>query len=307
MRSVRALPLNRFLLAIAAFTAAVLLFWGGESLFHFATLCKVPRWLAWIPAVSTSGVMLIATAIAMNKELDHNIRMWAGSLAGFGILMDVTAAMGQHVLAMRSGPISPSPVWGAVIGGLPPLMGGLLVHVISLVFGQHRREQARAEDLAREAERQRRAHIATEAARTQQIAEENAANARALDHQRKLTAEATRTADEMARQANEATRLQVATEQRAAVAREVLAKPHLVVDNTRKPKAAVMASVGGEQVQAWLMEQHRAGVDYQSIGPAEIARATGAKPETCKSRHKAWKAVVARELELIADLAEAAG
>lgn len=300
------LPLNRFLLGIAAFTAAVLLFWGGESLFEFARKCHVAAWLAWIPAVSTSGVMLLSTAIAMNKALDKHTRIWAGSLAGFGILMDVAAAMGQHVLAMQTGPVHVAPVWGAVIGGLPPLMGGLLVHVISLVFGQHRREQAEAEAAALEAERQRQMRIDAEAERTRRIAEESADADRKLRHQQALSAEAQRQADATKRQADEAARLRDATAQRAEVAREVLAKPHLVVDNTRKSKSAPVVSVG-EQAQAWLMEQHRAGVDYQNIGPAEIARAIDGKSNTCKTSHKTWKARVADELRLLAELEEAAG
>jgi hypothetical protein len=166
-------------------------------------------------------------------------------------------------------------------------------------------ERAEAEAAQRRAQQ---AVVDAENARRQQVADEEDGRRRLEAHQRTLAVEARCTAEEIERQAVAAERLREATEKRAAVAREVLSsKPRLVVDNTRKSTAVIAASVGGEQVQAWLMEQHRTGVDYQNIRPVDIARATGAKPDTCKSRHKAWKAAVARELELIAELAEAAG
>lgn len=139
-------PLGRFLLGLLLVTSFFLLLWGGVSLFHLAVLCKVPEYWAWIPPVSTSGVMLLSTAIAMQDKLEQKIRNWAWGLAGFGIFADIAAAGGQHVMEMTNGATyTPDPMWGMAIGGLPPLMGGVLVHVISMVFSQHRREQAEIE------------------------------------------------------------------------------------------------------------------------------------------------------------------
>lgn len=166
-------PLNVLLLALLGATAFTLLLWGGEALFHLARQCRVSAVWAWVPSVSTSGVMLLSTAIAMQHRVAEKIRRWAWSLASFGIVADIAAAGGEHVMAMQPGPLpTPSPWWGMAIGGLPSLMGGILIHVVSMVYGQWRREQRdldAATDELDTAESVRKANA---------LAEERAADAR---------------------------------------------------------------------------------------------------------------------------------
>ncbi|MGH9290836.1 MAG: hypothetical protein ACRD0V_21490, partial [Acidimicrobiales bacterium] len=173
-------------------TAVPLLLWGGVSVTTLTHACQVSWLLAWIPAVATSGVMIAATLISMTPALDTATRRYAGWLAAGGIVADILAAGAAHYLESQHA--TPPPELAALMGGLPSLMGGLLIHVVALVSAQRRREavDARAARLAAEqaavaaaAERDARARADTAAA---------AARALELDHQRALTAEATRTA-----------------------------------------------------------------------------------------------------------------
>lgn len=143
-------PFGQVFNGILVVTAFFLLLWGGVSLFHLARLCNVPGWFAWIPSVSTSGVMLLATAIGIRDHLEKKTKVWAWSLAGFGIFCDIVVAGGQHVIAMSDTPTTPHPAWGWAIGGLPPLMGGALVHVMAMAKAQHNRAKAATERAAQE-------------------------------------------------------------------------------------------------------------------------------------------------------------
>lgn len=303
------LPLNRWTLTGLVVAICSLVIWEWVALVNLALACLVWTWICWIPAMATSGVMLASTALHMTPELDQRIRTYAGWLAAGGITAGILGTGLQHYL--EAAHITPSPWVALPLGGIPVFMGGLLVHLLSMVFAQRRREQAHAEAAQAKAEANRQALVVAENDRQLRASTETAEHDRKLQHQRELTAEAKRTADEITRQALAAKELREATEKRAEVAREVLAKPHLVVvGNTRKTKAASGDSPS-EQAQAWLIEQHHAGIALNSadprVGPSAIAAATGLNAETCRKSHKKWKAAVADELTLIAELAEAAG
>lgn len=194
----------------------------------------------------------------------------------------------------------------AALHAIPPL---LIVGMseygqeVMLTFTRElrRRESDRLALITRQ-QNEHQAKVDAENAKRQRIADEEDARRRREAHQCTLTAEAERTAAANQRAADEAQRLREATERRAEVAREVLAKPHLVVDNTRKSKA--IARSVSEQAIAWLLEQ---GEGFESIGPAEIARQTGLKPETCRQSHRTWKAKVTEQRRMLAELEEAAG
>jgi flagellar biosynthesis GTPase FlhF len=233
-----------------------------------------------------------------------------GLVAGWGRVMRIVTLGMSLALNCGASVVTGHHFLAVFHAFLPLLIFGMSEYgqQVMLRFAAEIRRQV-SERAETEAAQRRAQQVAVDAenAKRQQVADEEDGRRRLEAHQRTLTAEAKRTAEETERQAVAAERLREATEKRAEVAREVLtSKPHLVVDNTRKSTVTTAASVG-EQAQAWLTDQHRAGVNYQEIGPAEIAKAIGAKYETCKSRHRAWKSAVARELDLIAELAEAAG
>lgn len=138
--------LSGWIVAGVVLTVLPLLLWGGASVFALATACNVPEGIAWVPAVSTGGVMLAATLISLQRGVDEAVRWYAAGLAGLGILGDIVAAGAQHYLEAQNVHPHPSPVWGFVVGGLPSLMGGLLIHVVAMIFAQRRREQAQTRD-----------------------------------------------------------------------------------------------------------------------------------------------------------------
>ncbi|MGH3921844.1 MAG: hypothetical protein ACRDTT_03030 [Pseudonocardiaceae bacterium] len=285
-----------------------LVIWEWVALVQLALQVQVWTPICWIPAVATSGVMLAATAMHMTPELAPSIRRYAGWLSAVGIVGGILGTGTSHYLDAAH--ITPSPWMALPVGGIPVLMGGLLVHLLSMVFAQKRGEQAAAAvaDVARQArmDADRRA----EAERQDRIRAEEDGHRRDVARQRELADAAKTAANETARQATEAERLKAATELRAEIAQRALSatttRPRLVVNNV--PNGS--SSRPGEwqaRAEAWLRSQADAGRDWQSIGPAEISRAIDAKPGTCKSSHQRWKASVAAELQLRAELAEAAG
>lgn len=302
------LPLNRWTLTGMVVAICSLLLWEQIALFKLARACEVFLWICWIPGVATGGVMLASTALHMTPELDERIRTYAGRLAAGGITGGILGTGVQEYI--HAAHLDPSPWLALPVGGIPVLQGGLLVHLLSMVFAQVRRDRVAAEQAAEQRRADTEAAANAERERQRRVAEDDVRHRRELTRQRELADAARQAADEKARLATEATRLVAETERRAEVAREVLAKPHLVVDNTRKARQATSASVG-ERAQSWLRDQHAAGVPLDSddprVGPAAIARAIGANPETCRKSHRRWKANVVEELRVLAELREAAG
>jgi len=306
------LPLNRWVLTGLVVAISFLVAWEWIALIGLAKSASVWYWIRPIPAVATSGVMLASTALHMTYELDQRIRSYAGWLAAAGIFCGILGTATQHYI--EAAHVRPDPWLALPVGGIPVCMGGLLVHLLAMVFAQRQRELAAAEANARAKQERERETALADAARLARVASEETAHNRALARQRELAAEAKRTADEVERQAAAAERLRVATAERAEVARKVLAagKPHLVVDNTARGPKFTDGPVGKRAV-SWLIAQHHAGIPLDAeppdsrVGPRAIAEALGAKYETCRQTHRAWKATALKRISAIADLEEAAG
>jgi hypothetical protein len=283
-------------------TIIPLLIWGWIALFNLAERCGVPWYMAWIPSVATSGVMLASTTLSLQPGLDRSIHRYAGGLAVGGILGDILAAGTEEYL--QAAAIQPPALLAVPVGGIPCLMGGLLIHAVAMTFTQRRREDAEAEAAEVERQRQEQARIDAQAAQDAADARTAKANREALVSQQERTAEAKRTADELARRATAERALTDAVAHRAEVARKALAPttttagPHLVVDNTRrKAPAPRTASPVRDKALAYLRQQAADGVDLAKIGPKALATAIDASPDTCKKGLPQWRAIIAELME----------
>jgi hypothetical protein len=281
-------------------TIIPLLIWGWIALFNLAERCGVPWYMAWIPSVATSGVMLASTTLSLQPGLDRSIHRYAGGLAVGGILGDILAAGTEEYL--QAAAIQPPALLAVPVGGIPCLMGGLLIHAVAMVFMQRRREDAEAEAAEIERQRQKQARIDAQAAQDAADARTAKANREALVSQQERTAEAKRTADELARRATAERALTDAVARRAEVAQKALAPtqagPHLVVDNTRrKAPAPRTASPVRDKALVYLRQQAAEGADLAKIGPAVLAKAIGESPNTCKKSLPQWRAIIAELME----------
>lgn len=262
-----------------ALTVGPLLLWGGVSVARLTHACAVTWWIAWIPAVATSGVMIAATKLAMTPTLDQRIRTYAGWLSAAGILADILAAGAQHWLEAQHR--APAPELAAVMGGLPSLMGGLLVHIVAMVVAQSRREREAAQAAAVELDELSRATALRSAERAAELAHAAAlaeqAQARLAVEQELATAKADRVA--MVEQAT-APVLRLA----AGGGRGRTAVPRGPASGRRSPvrDAAIR----------WLRERHEGGHDLASVGPSELATAIQASRETCKKGLPEWRSAV---------------
>lgn len=125
--------------AVFCFTMIPLMLWSSVAITKLALSLNVHPSIAWIPAVATDGAMLIATAWAVNDRLDKAIRLWAGWVAVAGIVGSVLVAGAEHYVVAIG--VTPPPEMAIVIGGIPSLMGALLVHVLVMIRAQQRRLQ----------------------------------------------------------------------------------------------------------------------------------------------------------------------
>lgn len=295
----RGLPLGRVALAGLVATVLPLLLFGGVSVFVLAVAASVPTVVAWVPAVALGGVMLCSTVISMQHGVDRVIRRYAGWLAAVAILGEILVAGGQHYLAVGhdSMPRLDQPAWGAIIGGLPSLMGGLLIHIVAMVVAQARREAARAVEMAREADLAERARAAADAARRQAIAVEDERHQLNLARERDLTAAAEAKTAAVQRQIEAAEKL----------ARIQVEQVELVGRASGEPGPRRLEAIGGtarrvtgvgrkspvrDAAIRWLRAQHRAGRVLAEIGPTELAGAISANKETCKKGLPDWRAAV---------------
>lgn len=131
-------------------TVVSLLLWSVVSMAWLTLACWSYWWLCWIPAVATNGVAAISTHFSMLERVDPATRRYAVGVAVTGVSLDVAATASQHFLALEYLGISPTevhpgPYWGWVVGGLPSLMAGLLIHIIFRICAQARRDQVAAE------------------------------------------------------------------------------------------------------------------------------------------------------------------
>lgn len=256
-----------------------LLLWGAISVFELA-LTVVKSWpVALIPAVSTTGVMLVATRVSQLDELSDSIRAYAKRLAVFAISLDVLVAGVQHTL-----PATLNPAWGwrFLIGLLPPLMGGITAHLVALVIADYRRlnagdnakiaqaEQLRLSKIEAEAtaDRERAATVRAEEQITQIRDRERIAE---LDHARELAGLAERTAQAVQRQAAA----------QATVAHAVEPGLHSVPDPAPDGPTDALGrkarpSEKRDAALRWLLHQHRNGRDLDTVTAAEVDRVIGA-------------------------------
>jgi hypothetical protein len=251
--------------------AAPLVLWGAASVFMLAWACGIEPWIAWVPALATSGVMLSSTRIAMRHGIPAHIKQWATYLAVFAVFAEIIVAGLQHSLPQTLQP--PAGVMFA-IGCLPTLMGAATIKVWSAA----KAEQAAANAAAEHAQAQTAAlaeQLRLQAAADAQTREAELAQARQLSALAQQTAQAEQAKAAAARQVAEALKAPAAPQ-----------RPHLV-----PPPSKPAASPKRDAALAWLVEQARAGRDLDSIPAAEVDRAINAKAYARKHL-KTWIADV---------------
>jgi hypothetical protein len=178
------LPFGRPTALFFGLTVAGMLLWGFLSVFWFAEALSVDRSEAWIPAVATTGSMLVASRLAALDYITRVTRWEAGGLAALGVIGDVIITAAQHYMAVISKDpqhVHPGPYWGAVLGGIPSLMVALLIHLGWQVYRDDRAARAVAE--------QNRIAAAHETERRRALEEQQRAEELRADRQRRIDQE----------------------------------------------------------------------------------------------------------------------
>lgn len=254
------------------FVVAPLILWGAASVFMLTAACGVPYWAAWIPAVSTSGVMLVTSRLAMRRGLDLHIKRYAAYLAVAAVLIEMVVAGLQHALPETLH--APAAV-KALIGALPTAMGGATFKVWSMASAAQDAANVAAQDaLDQAALAAETARIET-AAQAQRLAAQTAADKQRQDselaHQRELTKLAADAA------AAETARAQAA--QSVAKALTTPQRPHLVPDPTPGSTDALgrpmRTSPKRDAALRYLLAQHNIGRDLHTVTAAEVDREIG--------------------------------
>lgn len=255
-----------------ALTVVPLLLWGAVSVFELA-LDVVRLWpVALIPAVSTTGVMLVSTRISMLSELAPGIRTYATRLAVFAICLDVLVAGIQHAL-----PAALNPAWGwkLLIGMLPPLMGGITAHLVALVIKDYRRLNAEDEAKITAADQLHRSKIeADAAAERERLATQRATQEAKLIRDTERAAElahAQALADTVRRQASSQTTVTRAIEPSLhSVPNLAPQGPTDALGRKARPSAKRDAAL------RWLLAQHGSHRDLDTVTAAEVDRVISA-------------------------------
>jgi hypothetical protein len=214
-------------------TVGAMLVWGFLSVFWFAEACSVDQWQAWIPAVATTGTMLVSSAFAAVETNTPKTRTEGVILAGLGVAGDVVITYVQHYLAVISkNPqnIHPGPYWGGFLGAIPSLMAAILIHLGWQVWKDYRETKAAALAARIEAARARDQQAQADAATAQARADELAEHAR---HEAALDAAAQREAAILREQ-----RLAAETSIRADEAKAQVAARETQLETTRREAAA---------------------------------------------------------------------
>lgn len=142
--------LNPWVLGGIIIAEVCLAIWGGASVIVFALALHTWPAICWIPAVALGGVMLASTMFSIQPGVDREIRVYSGLLALCAIAGELIVAGAMHYfeakapLGAPADSIQVAPEWGFVIGALPSLMGGALIHITAMYFAQRRREEAEA-------------------------------------------------------------------------------------------------------------------------------------------------------------------
>lgn len=289
-------PLGPIAMAGFGATAFSLLLWGAGSVFIMARAVSVPWWAAWIPPMALGGVMLCSTAISLQDGIDLSIRRYAGGLSALAIVGEIIVAGAQHYLAVGHAdmPAIQEAAWGAVIGGIPSLMGGCLVHVFAMVCKQRRREAG--ERAA--AERSERAEVSALSA-AERIRQDARSAERTHAAELRTLAEHTAAANKLAADA-EREKL-AAIQQRTELAAAVIEGPRLRLAGgtateakTRPAKAVPRPRITARQkLTDWLLEQHRKGAtiaEIRELGQTAVAEGSGININTVKRNLSAARA-----------------
>lgn len=227
--------LDRWDNALIGLVVVPLVLWGAASVFMLAEACNISAWIAWIPAMATTGVMLSTTRMAMRHGMPAQIKRWATYLAAFAVFAEIIVAGLQHSLPDK---LQPPAIVMFIIGCLPTLMGAATIKVWASAFAAQDAANAAAEQAARnELDRAETARIET-AALAERLRLEQAADARRradeLDHQRKLTQLASDAAAAEAQRAQAA-----ATVEKAVKAPAAPSRPRLVPSPAPGPTDAL--------------------------------------------------------------------
>lgn len=134
----------------AAAIVIPLVLWGAASVCMLAKACGIPWYVAWIPAVSTSGVMLVNTRLAMRRVMDPHVKRWATYLAAFAVLMEIIVAGLQHSLPDT---LQPPAAVMFIIGALPTLMGAATIKIWSAAVEAQEAADAAAQQATFDAQR----------------------------------------------------------------------------------------------------------------------------------------------------------
>lgn len=243
-------------------TLAPLMLWSSVSITRLTYNAGVWAGICWIPALATDGAMVVATGLAVNHLLDPVIRRWAGVIAGVGIVGSIATAGAEHYLSARH--ITPPAELAAVIGGIPSLMGALLVHVLMMIGAQQRREQAELGTATEELACARTVRAATD----REITETSQA------HQR-------------ARQAE----LDAATRSRQAVHQELRQAEELGAALSQQRRANEAEAQAAEQArrEAERLRSQQRRAQHQQNGPRPVSQhqQSGSRPVSREQR-RAW-------------------
>jgi len=247
-----------------------LLGWDAASVFQLAMAAHITVYVAWIPAISTSGIMLASTRISM-RAADAEVRRQAKILSWVGLSLGVIIAAVQHSLPQNLGTVP----WEAMalIGALPVAMGGWLWHIYSLAHtrAEQAATAAHAAMIAR-AEAEMIAERDRDAAERRRTAE--------LTHARELAAAAERTAT-LQRETAELTERRRA--EAKATVNAALTGPTLVRTPAQKPAAKrTTKPTLRDAAVTELVRRHRAGGDITTTVATELDRTIGASEGYCK-------------------------
>jgi len=266
-----------------------LLGWDAASVFQLAMTVGIEWFIAWIPAMSTSGLMLAATRISQ-RATDPDVRRHAGWLAWTCLVMGVFIAGIQHVLPAHLEHVEW--YWRALIGSLPVAAGGWLYHIYATA-------QARAKAAAAAAKRAREAQRAEMLRQVEVQAAQDAIQRQRRDdeiaHARRLADVAKDRAAAETTAAN-ATARKLADQQRLDELMSNFSKPRPVPPPApapapskpaAKPATAPRGELQGKAV-AELVRRHRAGQDIATTVAAELDRAIGASTGYSKKKLADW-------------------
>lgn len=218
--------LDRWDNALIGLVVIPLVLWGAASVFMLAMACHIEAYIAWVPALATTGVMLSTTRMAMRHGMPTHIKQWATYLAAFAVFAEIIVAGLQHSLPDK---LQPPAIVMFIIGCLPTLMGAATIKVWASAFAAQDAANAAAAQAAQDAIKQAETARIETAALAERLRLEQAAEARRradeLDHQRELARLASDAAAAEAQRAQAAATVEKAVKAPVAPSRPRLVPP----------------------------------------------------------------------------------